>query len=495
MTAIFKLPTSDILSCKNFVGNEFKVSEGEIIDVVSPYTGKVIGYVPQSTPEEIENAVKISRWASVEWGRATYKDRASYLFKFRNLLLENIEDLSMTAASESGKTLAEARAEIMKGIEVVEYALSLQNKVQSVGALEVSNGVSCKSSRVPIGVTVGITPFNFPAMVPMWLFPISLACGNTFIWKPSEKVPLTAHKISQLMQHCGFPSGVFQTLHGAREVVENLVNSDLTNGIAFVGSSPVAKQIYSLASEKGKRSLCLGGAKNHIILVNDADEEITVQGIVDSFTGCAGQRCMAASVLLAVGDTQNLIDLITEKAASVEFLQKMGAIIDQSSHERICSMIEKAESDGAKILLDGRKMSPPEGYEGGYWIGPTIVDQAKENMDCVQKEIFGPVLTICRVADLNEAIERENRHPYGNATSVFTSSGAVAEFVCKRASNGMIGINIGVPVPREPFSFGGRKDSKFGHGDITGDGCLDFWTDLKKVTAKWGKLEQKNWMS
>lgn len=481
--------------CQNFVNGKFCASKGKFLDVLSPYSGAVIGSVPLSSEAEVDEAIKFSSEAFKAWSRKTFKERSQYLFKYREILLNRIDEVADVAAAESGKTFAEAKAEVNKGIEVVEYALSLQNKVHNVGVLEVSSGVECKEVRMPMGVTVGITPFNFPAMVPMWLYPISLACGNTFIWKPSEKVPLTAQILSEIMNDAGFPAGVFQTINGAKEVVDRLVSSSETKVISFVGSSKVAKDVYIKSSTEGKRSLCLGGAKNHIILCEDAEPEITIQGIVDSFTGCAGQRCMAASVLLAVGNVEDLISKITNRAKDVELGSSMGAIIDEASLNRIKNIIETAKKEGAKIILDGTKAQAPKGMEGGFWIGPTIIDGATEDMECVKTEIFGPVLTICRVKTLEEAIQRENRHSYGNATSVFTTSGAVAEYVSKFSSNGMIGINIGVPVPREPFSFGGTKDSKYGQGDITGDASLDLWTNIKKITTKWQKIDKIDWMS
>ena len=416
MSAVEKLKIiNEVVECENYIGGKFQGSLGEKVEVVSPYTGQIIGTVPFSTASEVDQAIMEGTKAFQSWKKLTYKERARFLFNFRDLLQTRIDHVSETVALESGKTIAEAKAGIMKGLEVVEYALSLQNKVHTDGFLEVSKGVSCKQIRTPMGVCVGITPFNFPAMVPMWLFPISLACGNTFIWKPSEKVPLTAQAIAQIMSEAGFPNGVFQTINGGKDTVDKLIESNETKVISFVGSSPVAKAVFTASSTHGKRSLALGGAKNHIILCEDADPEVTTQGIVDSFTGCAGQRCMAASLLLTVGKVDALIDGIVQRARSVELGSDMGAIIDERSLKRMRGIIERAKEQGASILVDGTKATAPEGCEKGFWIGPTIIDGASEQMECVQEEIFGPVLTICRVNSLDEALERENRHAFGDA--------------------------------------------------------------------------------
>jgi len=332
-------------------------------------------------------------------------------------------------------------------------------------------------------------------MVPMWMFPIALALGNSFVLKPSEKVPLTASFLAEAMRDAGFPPGVFSLANGSREAVEALIDHPLVKAIGFVGSTPIARALYTRATALGKRALCLGGAKNHVILVPDADEGVTTRGVVDSFTGCAGQRCMAASLLLAVGDVDPLIEKIVARARALLPGDCLGAIIDRAAHSRIAAIIGAAEKEGAKLILDGRTVPAPKGYENGYWLGPTIIDHAKEGMACVETEIFGPVLTIMRCSSLGDALAKEARSPFGNATSVFTTSGKVAHHVASTATSGMVGINIGVPVPREPFSFGGTKDSKFGQGDITGEGSLDLWSNQKKVTTKWSEQKDATWMS
>jgi malonate-semialdehyde dehydrogenase (acetylating)/methylmalonate-semialdehyde dehydrogenase len=488
------------ITCKNLVGGQWLAGAGgagdrqRMLDVRSPYTGGVIGHVPLSTPAEVDDAVRKAHAAFPAWRRTPIKERAQPLFRFRELTLARLDEIANLAAAEAGKTVAEARAGVLKGLEVVEFALSLQN-LDYGGALEVSRGVTCQAQREPLGVVVGIAPFNFPAMVPLWMIPIAIALGNCFILKPSEKVPLTAQLMGELMQKAGLPDGVFSIVNGARETVEALIDHELTQAVGFVGSTAAAKAVYQRAAARGKRALALGGAKNHLLVVPDADEALTVRGVVDSFTGCAGQRCMAASLLVAVGDVDRIIDKVKATAAALAPGAGLGAIIDGPALERIEGIIGRAAKDGAEVVVDGRGRTPPKGYDGGTWLAPTVIDHARPDMECAQTEIFGPVLTIVRVKTLAEAMALEATSGYGNATSVFTSSGAVARYVAETATNGMIGVNIGVPVPREPFSFGGTKASKFGHGDITGEPSLDFWSNLKKITTKWAPQADANWMS
>jgi malonate-semialdehyde dehydrogenase (acetylating) / methylmalonate-semialdehyde dehydrogenase len=482
-------------ACDNLVGGDWRRSEsGRSREIVSPYTGTVVGRVGLSNAAEVDLVVAAAGRAFPAWRALPIKERSQPLFRFRALLLEQLDALANTAALEAGKTRGEARAGLLKGIEVVEFALSLQNLSEG-GALEVSRGVTCETRREPLGVVAGVTPFNFPAMVPLWMFPIAVTLGNCFVLKPSEKVPMTACRLGELMLEAGYPAGVFSLLHGDRAAVDALVDHPATRAIAFVGSTAAARSVYTRATALGKRALCLGGAKNHLIVVPDADPAVTVRGVVDSFTGCAGQRCMAASVLVAVGDVEPLLDQIAGEAARLAPGEGMGAIIDTAARDRLRAGIARAQEQGAEVRVDGRAVPPPAGYEGGSWLAPTILDRARPDMDCARDELFGPVLTVVRVRTLDEALALEAGSPYGNATSVFTTSAAVARYVAERASTGMIGVNIGVPVPREPFSFGGTKLSRFGHGDITGRPAVEFWTDLKKVTTKWALQPDASWMS
>jgi malonate-semialdehyde dehydrogenase (acetylating) / methylmalonate-semialdehyde dehydrogenase len=482
-----------VRECRNFVNGAF-IDSSITHDVVSPWTGELIGRVVTSNNTEVDQAVKAAENAFGGWRATPIKERSAKLFKFRELVLAKLDFLANVAALEAGKTVAEARAGVLKGLEVSEFALSIQN-MDSGAVMDVSRGVSCEYRREPLGVVVGIAPFNFPAMVPMWMYPIAITLGNCFILKPSEKVPLTSQFMAELMTEAGFPKGVFQLINGGKETVEALVDHPLVKAVGFVGSTPIAKSLYVRATSQGKRALCLGGAKNHLLVVPDADEKITVRGVVDSFTGCAGQRCMAASLMLAVGEVDHLIAKITETTKSIKLGAQMGAIIDKIALSRIRTAISEAEKQGAKILVDGRTAEIPKGFEGGHWIGPTIIDHATPEMECAKSEIFGPVMTIVRVKNLTEAMAIEAKSPFGNATSVFTTSGGVARFVAETATNGMIGVNIGVPVPREPFSFGGSKESKFGVCDITGESSLEFWTQRKKITVKWAEQSDATWMS
>jgi malonate-semialdehyde dehydrogenase (acetylating)/methylmalonate-semialdehyde dehydrogenase len=464
------------------------------IAVHSPYTGTLLGSVPDSGPEQVDEIVAAALRVSPSWRALTLKERTQPLFRFRQLLLSNLDLLAHSAARECGKTVAEAAAGVEKGIEVVEYALSLQN-LDAGASLEVSRGVRCELVREPVGVVAGITPFNFPAMVPLWLFPIAVTLGNTFILKPSEKTPLTAAELARLMHEAGYPEGVFSVVHGSAAAVEALVDHPEVRAYGFVGSSKVAERVYARAASNGKRALALGGAKNTMILAPDADPSLAVQGIVASFTGCAGQRCMAGSVLVAVGTCDDLIAHIIDAARKLRLGTDMGAIIDAAAVARLRAAVDRGVADGAVIALDGREVPPPRGYEGGSWFAPTVLDHVPPKSACARDELFGPVLSIVRVPTIGAALEFEHASPYGNATSIFTQSGAIARHVSQAAESGMIGVNVGVPVPREPFSFGGTKGSRFGHGDITGQGGVELWTHLKKITSKWGSNTDGSWMS
>ncbi len=482
------------IECRNLVAGDWTSGSGDSIEVESPYTGRPIGTLRASTAADVDDIVTNARKASREWRHVPVKERTRPLFRFRELVLENIDDLSNGVALESGKTIGEAKAGILKGIEVAEFALSIQN-LDDGGALEVSRGVSCETRREALGVAAGITPFNFPAMVPLWMYPIAVTLGNAFVHKPSEKVPLTACRMGELMTEAGYPDGVFNVAQGSRETVESLVDHAEVDVLGFVGSSTIARSIYTRATAHGKRALALGGAKNHLLVVPDADPSVTIDGVVSSFTGCAGQRCMAASLMIAVGEVDDLIDKVIERASKIELGRDMGAVIERASLDRLHAAIDRADEDGARVLLDGRSAKAPVGFEDGYWLAPSIIDHASPSFDCASRELFGPVLTIVRVDTLEEAMRLEQSSEYGNATSVFTTSGAVAAYVADNATNGMIGVNIGVPVPREPFSFGGTKSSRFGSGDITGRAGIDLWTQLKKITTKWELQPDASWMS
>jgi malonate-semialdehyde dehydrogenase (acetylating)/methylmalonate-semialdehyde dehydrogenase len=483
-----------VISCHNFIFGQWVTGAAGTQDIASPYNGKKIGVVSLPTAAQIKKALEQAQTAQADWGQTPLKERARVLFNFRNILLRDLDLISHIKSSESGKTFDEGKAGLMKGIEVLEYALSLQN-IDVGGKLEVSRGVSCEYRRAPLGVVANITPFNFPAMVPMWTIPIALGLGNAYVWKPSDKTPLTSIYIANALKEAGLPDGLFTVLHGGAQTVDAIIEAPEVKAVGFVGSTKIAKLVYTKATALGKRALCMGGAKNHIVLLPDATPEIAGVGISDSFTGCAGQRCMAASVLLAVGDVDKHLEKIMARAASLKLGTQMGAIITREQRDFLIEAIGKAEAEGATIMLDGRKAKAPEGMEEGHWIGPTILDNVKKGMQAQTTELFGPILSVIRCQDISEAMSIQNSSEYGNACSVFTNSGALAERVIREAKAGMVGVNVGVPVPREPFSFGGIAASKFGAGDITGEHSLNFWSDIKKVTTKWEKQNDNNWMS
>jgi malonate-semialdehyde dehydrogenase (acetylating) / methylmalonate-semialdehyde dehydrogenase len=487
------LPISP-LHCPNIINTKAVEGSGELIEITSPYYGKVIGSFKGATQKEVDLAVRQASRAAKDWGQAPLKERTKIMFNVRELMLKKLPELSETISLESGKTKSEASAELMKGIEVLEFALSLQN-LDLGGKMEVSRGVHCEYRREPLGVVASVTPFNFPAMVPMWTIPIALTLGNAYIWKPSEKTPLTSVMIANIFSEAGLPTGLFQVLQGDSTTVKAIIEHKDVKALAFVGSTKIAELLYQQTTALGKRALCLGGAKNHIVLLPDAKPEIAGPGISDSFTGCAGQRCMAASVLLAVGNVESHIKAIIERAQSLKLGEQMGALITPEQRDFLHESIERAVSEGATLLLDGRNPKMDSSLAQGYWLAPTILDNVKPGSFAATTELFGPILSIIRVESIHEAMEIENSVDYGNACSVFTSSGAHSEKVIARAKAGMIGVNIGVPVPREPFSFGGINASRFGHGDITGHQSIDFWTQLKKVTTKWESQLDQNWMS
>lgn len=474
-------------------GEERKDSSGQSIEILSPRDGATIGSVPIANAQTVDEAVSFATAAAEEWGETPVKQRVQVLFKFKQLVEAQIDGLSNEISRECGKTHGEARAEIEKGLEVVEFAASLPQIIEG-RTLEVSHGVDCSVKRYPLGVVAGISPFNFPAMVPLWMIPIALACGNAFIHKPSEQVPITPMRLANIWSEAGLPKGVFTVLNGDKSTVEHIVKHPGIEAIGFVGSSAVAKKVFHRGTAEGKRVLAMGGAKNHLVVVPDADTEITARNVVASFTGCAGQRCMAASVLILVGESDHILDAIVDVARNIRTGEDMGTVISNAAKERIVGYIDQAESQGASIVLDGRGVVVP-GYENGSYVGPTIIDNVAPDSPCVSDEIFGPVLTVLHCDTLQEAIAIENKNPYGNAAAIYTNSGATARHFSDKANSGMIGINIGVPVPREPFSLGGWNDSRFGIGDITGHDAIAFWTKLKKITQKWTVQAGQNWMS
>lgn len=465
----------------------------ETLDIINPATGDSISSLDAHSTDDLNQIISEAKRAQPAWAALTLKQRAEIMYNYRALLLENREELTQIIVLENGKVACEAAAEVDKAIEVAEFAASMP-QISTGEALEVSRGVYCQDKLDPLGVVACITPFNFPCMVPNWTISIALVLGNAMILKPSEKVPLTAIKNAELLHKAGVPESVFKVILGKRECVETLCDHADIEAISFVGSTKIAKLVYRRASHNLKRVVCLGGAKNHLIVLPDAHVAMTAVNIVASFTGCAGQRCMAASVFLAVGDCQKIIDTVVEEAEKIEVGKALGSVISNDAKVTIEAAINEAEKQGAKILLDGRNVSVGS-QENGAYVGPTIIDNVTPDMAIAQEEIFGPVVAIVRVATVDDAIALQNSNNYGNGAGVFTQSGQLATYVSQRLTAGMVGVNIGVPVPREPFSFGGWKDSKFGVGDITGKSSIHFWTKKKKITTKWNPEDQINWMS
>lgn len=477
----------------NYIAGSKSNGVDRLLDVINPTTGGVISKVPLSSRKVLDQAVIEAQKAYSIWSAKTLKERVQVFFKFRNLLEVHIEEITQLVCDENGKTISEARAEVLKGIELCEFACSLPQLVNDE-IQEVSKGVECRTTIVPVGIVACITPFNFPHMVPLWTIPNAIALGNCVILKPSELTPLSALRIAELLAEAGLPDGVLNVVHGDKEIVEAICDHPDIENISFVGSTKVAKIVYRRATSNLKNCVALGGAKNHLIVLQDAHEGMTAANIAASMSGCAGQRCMAASAMVAVGKVDHIIDRIVVESKKIVPGENLGSVISKEAKERIERYISEAEAGGAKVILDGRK-SRVEGKEDGYYVGPTIIDHVSPDMAIAKEEVFGPVLCIMRTDDLDEAIRIENSSNYGNASSVFTQHGGMAEYVMERVSAGMVGVNIGVPVPREPFSFGGWNESKFGVNDITGKSSIQFWTKLKKRTTKWNPEAWTNWMS
>jgi malonate-semialdehyde dehydrogenase (acetylating)/methylmalonate-semialdehyde dehydrogenase len=479
---------------KNYVNGRFVPTKAKRVqDVISPIDGSVLSTVPLSSASDLDEAVTAAKKAFESWSKTPIKERVQIFYRYKTLLEKYMPELTELVHEENGKTLDEARAEIEKSIELTEFACSLP---QLVGGeiLEVSKGVECRTDYYPVGVVACIVPFNFPSMVPNWTIPNAIALGNTMILKPSEAVPLSSIRIAEILKEAGLPDGVLNIINGDKEMVEAICDHPGIEAVSFVGSTKVAKIVYARASAAYKRVLALGGAKNHLIVLPDASPDMTASNVAASMSGCAGQRCMAASAMVAVGAVDHIIEKICMEARKVVPGINLGPVISKAAKDRIEQYITEAEQQGAKILVDGRNCVV-KGKENGFYVGPTVIDRVTPSMRVAKEEIFGPVISIIRAKDADEALAIENANPYGNAAAVFTQSGGMARYIIDRASAGMIGVNIGVPVPREPFSFGGWNDSKFGAGDLTGKSSIAFWTKLKKTTTKWNAEAKTNWMS
>ncbi len=479
---------------KNFINGTFKPgSSSKIHSVISPLDGGILTTFRESTNEDLNEIIEFAQKAQKAWQKVTLKERAQVFYKYKQLLEKNSEMLTEIIYRENGKIHGEAKAEIDKAIELTEFACSLPQFVNGEN-MEVSKGVFCASTRIPVGIVASIVPFNFPTMVPHWTIVNALALGNAMILKPSEAVPISSQYTAKLLKEAGLPDGLFNIINGTQTTVENICDHPDIKAVTFVGSTKVAKIVYQRASHNLKQVLALGGAKNHIILLPDAHPEMASSNIVASMSGCSGQRCMAAATLIAVGNCNAILDKLIGEAQKIQCGSTLGAVISKTAKERIENYITEAEQQGAKIILDGRNTVVP-GKENGFYVGPTLIDYATADMKIAKEEVFGPVLAIVRVKTIDEALAIENANPYGNACSIFTQSGGLANYVTENASAGMCGVNIGVPVPREPFGFGGWNESRFGSGDITGKSSIGFFTKEKKTTTKWNPEAGTNWMS
>ncbi len=463
---------------------------GEVFD---PATGAVTKHVAFARAGTVDEAVRTAReaWTST-WRRSTLTQRSRVLFAFRELVVAHRDELARLIVSEHGKVLDDATGEVQRGIEVVEFACGIPHLQKGAFSEQVSTGIDSYSLRQPLGVVAGITPFNFPAMVPMWMFPLAIACGNAFVLKPSEKDPSASLRIAELWAEAGLPDGVFTVVNGGREAVDALLAHPDVAAVSFVGSTPVARHVFTTATEHGKRVQALGGAKNHMVVLPDADLGLAADAAVSAGYGSAGERCMAISAVVAVGDVgDRLVPLIEERIAGLQVgpgldpRAEMGPLVTREHRDRVAGYLDFAVEDGARVVVDGRTMSAPAGHEDGFWLGPCLIDDVRPGMRVHAEEIFGPVLSVLRVDSYDAAIEVVNDLPYGNGTAVFTSDGGAARRFQSEIEVGMVGINVPIPVPMAYYPFGGWKDSLFGDTHVHGTDAVHFYTRGKVVTSRW----------
>ena len=459
------------------------------LTVTNPATGAALAELPYATPDDVDRAVRTAYEAFLKWRDVPVVDRVQVLYRFKMLLDQNAAEVAAILTRENGKTAEDAKMEVRRAIQMVEVACGMPSLMMGDSLNDVAREIDCKTIRQPIGVCVGITPFNFPAMVPMWMHPFAIACGNTFVLKPSEKVPFTPTHIIELFAAAGLPAGVLNLIHGGKETVDALLHHPLVKAVSFVGSTPVAKYIYTTAAAEGKRVQALGGAKNHLVVMPDADLPKTVEAIIGSAFGAAGERCLAGSVLVPVGEAAGpLLDLLakrTEALAVGDGSQpgiEMGPLVTSDHCRRVVGYIEKGVAEGAKPLCDGRRH---KSSGAGFFLGPTIFDHVTPDMTIAKDEIFGPVLSVIRVKTLDEAIKLVNSSPYGNATSIFTSNGKSAREYSSRIEVGMVGINVGVAAPMAFFPFAGWKNSFFGDLHAHGKDAIAFYTEQKVIMSRW----------
>ncbi|NJK63411.1 MAG: CoA-acylating methylmalonate-semialdehyde dehydrogenase [Synechococcaceae cyanobacterium SM2_3_1] len=460
-------------------------------NVFNPALGEVIARVPLATAAETTTAIHTAAAALSSWSAVTPLRRARILFRLRELLTQHQDDLAQIITREHGKILADARAALQRGIEVVEFACGIPHLLKGEFSENVGTEVDSWSLRQPVGVCVGITPFNFPAMVPLWMIPIALACGNTFILKPSEKDPSASLLLAELLQEAGLPPGVFNVIQGDKEAVDTLLSHPQVEAISFVGSTPVAEYVYRTGSAHGKRVQALGGAKNHLVVMPDADLEQAAQGLISAAFGSAGERCMAVAVVVAVGAVaepllETLIPRITNLkiGSGLDAEVEMGPLITPAHYQRVLNYIELGLQEGAELKVDGRALKIP-GHEAGFFLGGCLFDQVTASMRIYQEEIFGPVLVMVRVPDLGAALQLVNQHPYGNGVAIFTRDGGTARRFCSQVQVGMVGVNIPIPVPMAFHCFGGWKRSLLGSLHVHGPDGVRFYTKLKTITCRW----------
>lgn len=486
------LEVANLTDVPNFIGGEWRQSNtNEWQDVLNPATGEALARVPLSSGSEVALAIEAAAAAFPAWRRTPPEDRIQPLFKLKQLLEEHLDELARIITLENGKTFAESKAELRRAIENVEVACGIPLMMQGYNLEDVARGIDETMIRQPIGVVAIITPFNFPGMIPFWFLPYAIACGNTLVLKPSERVPLTMRRAFELLEQTGLPKGVVNLVNGGKPAVDALLDHPKVRAVSFVGSTAVAKYIYSRASANGKRAQCQGGAKNHVIVLPDADMKMATQIISDSAFGCAGQRCLAVSVAVTVGEAQKTFrDAIAESAASLRVGNgldegvQMGPVITPQSKTRVKTMIDRGASDGAKVVVDGRNGNVRNG-ENGNFVSPTVLDALPSTSELTDSEIFGPVLSLVHARDLDDALAFLERSAYGNQASLFTSSGSAARRFRYEAPAGNIGINIGVAAPMAYFPFSGWKDSFFGVQHAQGRDAVEFYTDKKVVVERW----------
>jgi len=483
---------SNNITLSNFINGKFeKSTSSKMLKINNPATSEFLSNVPISSSSEVNKTVSAAKNAFPNWRNTPAIERARYLFRLKTLLDENIENIAIVVTKEHGKTLVEARGSVKRGIENIEHACGITSLMMGESLEDVATGIDTQTIRQPLGVFAAIAPYNFPAMVPFWFWPYAIASGNTFILKPSEQVPLSQQIIFELIDKIKFPKGVINMIHGGKEVVEALIDNDDIAGISFVGSTPVAKLIYKKAASKGKRVQAFGGAKNYAIIMPDADAEKSINNIVDSAFGCAGQRCLAISQTIMVGEAYNkFAKNLIKKTSNLKLGNglksnvDLGPVISAKHKKRICYYIDKALKEGANLLLDGRKINL-DLLPNGHFIGPTIFNNVTPEMTIAKQEIFGPVLSICSVNNLDEAINLVHKSKFGNTCSIFTSNGYYARKFKHEIGISMIGINVGVAAPMAFFAFGGTKESFFGDIKAHGSDSIKFFTDTKVVISRW----------